>query len=69
MVGECRRNAPVSGKERTAMLGFTLCTLSIPAGHVMTERDHHCGDFKDSFDWSSLPMLYLKRIGHKEPTP
>ena len=51
------------------MLGFTLCTLSIPAGHVMTERDHHCGDFKDSFDWSSLPMLYLKRIGHKEPTP
>lgn len=44
-VGECRRSAPVSGEERIAMLGMTGCSYPVGAGHVMTPREHHCGDF------------------------
>jgi hypothetical protein len=47
LVGECSRSAPVSGSERLAMLGITGSSLSIGAGHVMTRREHRCGEFKD----------------------
>ncbi len=63
VAGECRRSAPVPGEQRIAMLGMRSTSLLIPAGHVMTLREHHCGDFKDEFDWSSLPAAYLRRIG------
>jgi hypothetical protein len=46
-VGECIKSAPVSGRERADMLGITGCSLRIPSGHVLTVRDHVCGDFKD----------------------
>ena len=65
--GECTRSAPVSDSERWAMLGITSCSLNAGAGHVVTVRDHHCGDFRDDFDWASLPLAYRKRIG--APTP
>ena len=46
------------------MLKITSITMNnVEAGHVMTDRAHHCGDFKDDFDWSSLPLVYLKKIG------
>jgi len=45
------------------MLGITGFSLAIGAGHVFTLRDHNCGDFSDEFDWSSLPLAYLKSIG------
>ena len=45
------------------MLGMSGCSLLLQAGHILTLRDHHCGDFKDEFDWSSLPKHYLRRIG------
>lgn len=61
--GECIRSAPVPAAERWAMLGITLCTLHLGAGHVLTPADHHCGEFKDDFDWSTLPLPYRKRIG------
>lgn len=51
-VGECTRSAPVSGGERVGMLGMTGCSLKLGAGHVLTRRDHVCGDFKDEYDWS-----------------
>ena len=63
VVGECHKSAPVSGDERLASLGIDRCSFIPPAGHVLTERGHHCGDFRDSFDWSSLPLPYRKRIG------
>ena len=62
--GECTRSAPVSAKDRVAMLGMTSPSIHIGGGHVLTPHDHHCGDFKDEFDWSSLPLSYRKRIGH-----
>lgn len=45
--GECSRSAPVPGAERFAMLGITSSSLAPEAGHVMTPRDHVCGEFKD----------------------
>lgn len=63
--GLCTKSAPVSGKERTAMLEMHSCSLPIGAGHVFTKRNHKCGDFKDDFDWQSLSPAYLKSIGYQ----
>lgn len=66
------KSAPVSGEERWAMLGMYGSSLNAGAGHIATTRDHHCGDFKDDFDWSSLPLTYRARVGailqQKEPS-
>lgn len=66
VVGECHKAAPVSAEQRYAMvrmdrLGWLLRDQD--AGHTLTNREHHCGDFKDGFDWRSLPPNYLRRIG------
>jgi len=45
------------------MLGIRGVSMDLEPGHVVTAHDHVCGDFKDEFDWSSLPLGYLKRIG------
>ncbi|MES2973386.1 MAG: hypothetical protein V4757_07245 [Pseudomonadota bacterium] len=47
MVGECIRTVPVGGVQRIAMLGITGSSLQPGAGHIMTPRDHVCGEFKD----------------------
>lgn len=62
-VGECTRAAPVAENERWAMFGISAVSLRSGAGHIMTPREHHCGEFKDEFDWSVLPPSYLRRIG------
>lgn len=64
-VGECTASAPVSGNERMSMLGIEWASRMPGAGHVWTRMDHHCGDFKDEFDWSSLPIGYRVRIGDR----
>lgn len=46
-IGDCTKSAPVSGVERYSMLGFEGMSISIPAGHILTRRDHVCGDFVD----------------------
>ncbi|SFB74746.1 hypothetical protein SAMN05216344_102219 [Polaromonas sp. OV174] len=71
LVGECRKSAPVPGSQRMAMLGMSGTSLAPEAGHIMTPREHHCGDFKDEFDWDTIPVNYLRRIGrqHKRTTP
>ncbi len=66
--GECLKSAPVSGEQRWAMLGMHGPSIAIEAGHVVTTRDHHCGDFKDEFDWMSLPVAYRTRIGAQPRT-
>lgn len=63
VAGQCIKAAPVSGDQRVAMLGITGTSLHVGAGHPLTERGHYCGDFKDEFDWSSLPPHYLRQIG------
>ena len=65
LVGACHRTAPVSGIERVSMLGITGCNLPPESGHILTRRDHHCGEFADMFDWPSLPQHYLRRIKYQ----
>ncbi len=65
-VGECRASPPVSAEERMEALGIQNCSMPPSAGHVMTRATHHCGGFKDDFDWSSLGSRYLARVGHPE---
>lgn len=62
LVGECHRAAPVAGHERYNMLGMRP-SIPLDAGHIMTVRDHRCGEFADTFDWSTLPAWYLRKIG------
>lgn len=63
LVGDCTKSKPVDGHTRWEMLGIEKCSLKPMAGHIVTARDHVCGDFKDEFDWTSLPLPYRKRIG------
>lgn len=67
--GSCTRHAPVSGRERWDMLGISGCSLRLQSGHVVTAAAHHCGDFKDEFDWSSLPLTYQLRVGVPRTLP
>ena len=61
--GDCSASAPVGGKERASMIGIRSSSLELPSGHIITKRDHHCGQFKDEFDWQSLSLAYRRRIG------
>ncbi len=61
--GECSKAAPVPGRERAAMLGIEGYSINIGAGHPLTRLSHQCGDFKDEFDWLSLPLAYRASIG------
>lgn len=63
VAGQCTRSAPVAAEGRWALLGVAHHSLPPEAGHVMTPRDYVCGDFRDSFDWSSLPAAYQRRVG------
>jgi hypothetical protein len=54
----------VSAQQRFSMLGMESASVVGGSGFILTPRDHTCGDFKDGFDWSSLPPAYLKRIGY-----
>jgi len=50
VVGECIKSAPVSEGDRVSMLGLESVSMSCGAGHILTNRDHLCGDFIDSGD-------------------
>lgn len=63
--GLCKRGPAVSAAERGGVVGIEGMSKNVGAGHVLTPRDHHCGEFKDDFDWSTLPPWYLRKIGAK----
>ncbi|TPK59012.1 hypothetical protein FJ551_25700 [Mesorhizobium sp. B2-5-1] len=63
LIGDCTKSAPVSGEERANMLGIEKCSMRFASGHIVTPRDHVCGEFKDDFDWRSLPLPYRRRVG------
>lgn len=62
-IGQCTKSALVAAKDRTALINLENLTLDIGGGHIFTPRDYVCGNFKDGFDWSSLPIFYQKRVG------
>jgi len=45
------------------MLGIEDAFPAIQSGHIVTSREHRCGEFKDDFDWSSLSLPYRKKVG------
>lgn len=63
LVGNCTRAPIVSAKERMDALGVESSSHRFKSGHPITPRAYHCGEFKDEFDWTSLPLPYRKRIG------
>lgn len=66
LIGECHKSAPVPAEQRFSMVRIDWHTWRFQepeAGHILTNREHHCGDFKDDFDWATLPPQYLRRIG------
>ena len=62
-VGMCRASEPMSGADRIAMLGMSSISMYVGSGHAFTLADHHCGKFKDDFDWETLPLAYRKKVG------
>ena len=48
LVGECIKTVPVSGSERYALLKITSSSLPLEVGHIMTPREHYCGEFRDT---------------------
>lgn len=66
IVGECTLSKILPASERASLLHFKGVSMNMGAGHALTRRDYVCGNFKDDFDWGSLPILYLKRIGYRK---
>ena len=62
-IGECNAAPPVSGQNVIKSLGLDWCSYTPPPGQPFTRREHRCGAFQDSFDWSTLDEPYLKEIG------
>lgn len=54
VIGECIESAPVSAKERVSMLNYKGFSGKDEAGHILTKRDHYCGDFIDTYDWGDM---------------
>lgn len=65
-VGQCMAAAPVSGVDVVKSLGIDWCSYVPPPGQPYTKRDHKCGAFQDTFDWSTLGEVYLKSIGARD---
>lgn len=53
VLGECRKSAPVAGADRWAMVGLRASSVPADPGHIITSREHHCGDFADTYDWEA----------------
>lgn len=61
--GECQHAGIVSGQDVLRSMGITFSTLLPPPGYPYREASHWCANFKDDFDWSTLPSEYLHEIG------
>lgn len=62
-IGECAFAPPVSGTQVLKSLGIDWSSHTPPPGQPFTKRDHRCGAFQDTFDWSTLDGEYLREIG------
>lgn len=66
-IGECAAAPPVSGNQVLKSLGIEWSSHIPPPGQPFTTRDHKCGAFQDTFDWTTLPEDYLEAIGALRP--
>lgn len=61
--GQCEAAGIVSGEQVLKSIGITFSTWIPEPGFPYTRNDFVCGLFKDEFDWETLPVEYLKKIG------
>ena len=61
--GRCAGAGIVSGADVVRSLGWLQSSYIPDPGFPFTRADHHCGQFRDDFDWSTLDRAYLERIG------
>lgn len=63
--GECAAAGIVSGLDvLRSIVGEGFCSIPTPPpGLPYTDAGFHCGKFSDEFDWSTLDLDYLRRIG------
>jgi hypothetical protein len=54
IIGECIKSSPVSSTERMGMIDIQSASITPCPGHVITKRDHVCGDFVDSYKWEAV---------------
>lgn len=62
-IGQCKAAGIVSGADVMRSQGISFSSLPYKPGFPWTDGHHHCGMFKDDFDWSTLDREYLERIG------
>lgn len=62
-LGECTASGIVSGMDVLKSMGVKFSSYIPGPGFPFTRQDHYCGMFRDEFDWSTLPEIYLHRIG------
>jgi len=63
-LGQCQQAGKLSGLDVLKSCGFEHYTGPIPApDYPFTRAWGACVNFKDDFDWSSLPQEYLVEIG------
>lgn len=48
LVGDCIQTVPVSGSERLTFVGMSSISAPVAAGHIVTPRDHCCGQYVDT---------------------
>lgn len=63
LVGLCSAAGIVSGKDVLRSMGISFSSYMPAPGFPQTKAEHHCGKFRDDFDWSTLEHDYLGRIG------
>lgn len=61
--GHCTAAGIVSGEQVLKSAGIVSCSYTPAPGFPITNADFYCGLFRDDFDWSSLDLDYLERIG------
>lgn len=61
--GRCAGAGIFSGEDVARSLDWEWSSYTPEPGFPFTSADHHCGLFRDDFDWETLPAEYLERIG------
>lgn len=63
LTGRCSAAGIMSGADVLQSMGVTFSSYMPEPGFPYTRAEHACGLFRDDFDWSTLDVGYLRRIG------
>lgn len=63
LIGRCQAAGIMSGEDVLRSMGVSFSSYIPEPGFPYTRAEHACGLFRDDFDWSTLDVGYLRRIG------